>query len=69
MLKINLLEARMKELKITPYALAKGINMSYQSLNKRTRGVVDFRGKEIAKIKRVLKLTPEQVDSIFLQEN
>ena len=69
MLKVNLLEARMKELEITSYTLAKEINMSYQSLNKRTRGVVDFRGKEIAKIKRILKLTAEQVDSIFLQEN
>lgn len=69
MIKVNLLEARMKEQSIKYDDLAKQLNMSYQSLNKRIRGKVDFRLHEIKTIKDCLKLDREQTDIIFLQEN
>lgn len=69
MIKVNLLEARMKEQQIKYNDLAEVLNMSYQSLNKRVKGKVEFRLNEIAIIKKTLKLSLEQTNDIFLNDN
>ena len=69
MIKVNLLEARMKEKELKYDDLAKYLGMSYQSLHKRVKGKVDFRLNEIVHIKKFLNLGNEQIDIIFFQEN
>lgn len=69
MIKVNLLEARMKEKEVKYDDLAKVLNMSYQSLHKRVKGKVDFRLNEIVQIKKFLNLEKEQIDIIFFRED
>lgn len=69
MIKVYLLESELKKQQKVPNDLANALNISYQSLNKRMRGKVDFRLEEIRKIKKFLNLSLEQTDNIFLQEN
>lgn len=65
MIKVNLLEARMKERNVWYNDLCEHLNMEYQSLKKRTSGKVDFRLKEVNEIRKFLDLTFEQADEIF----
>ncbi len=69
MVKINLLEARMKEKEVWYDDLCKALNLCYQSLWKRINGKVEFRLREVVIIKNFLNLTLEQTDDIFLNEN
>lgn len=69
MVKVNLLEARMKEVEVKYDDLAKYLGMSYQSLHKRVKGKVDFRLNEILLIKKFLNLGYKQLDIIFFQED
>lgn len=65
MIKVNLLEARMKENNVWYQDLCECLNMCYQSLYKRVNDKVEFRLSEVNKIRRFLNLTPEQADEIF----
>lgn len=65
MIKINLLEARMKENNVWYNDLCSQLDMCYQSLHKRIKGKVEFRLSEIKVIKTYLNLTLEQADEIF----
>lgn len=65
MIKRHLLEARMKEQQLKYDDLCEALNMTYQSLHKRIKGVVDFKLKEINIIRKTLGLTSEQCDEIF----
>jgi hypothetical protein len=65
MIKVNLLEARMKEKNVWYPELCEYLNMLYQSLNKRINGKVEFRLSEVNKIRKFLDLTLEQADEIF----
>ena len=68
MIKVNLLEARMKERNVWYPEIFKCLDMSYQSLNKRLNGIVQFRLDEVNKIRKFLNLTKEQADEIFYFE-
>lgn len=48
--------------------LAKYLDLSYQSLNKKLNMHVDFKRTEIKKIKDRYNLDAEQVDYIFFQD-
>lgn len=65
MVKVNLLEARMKEKNINFNDLCTLINMSYQSLKWRLWGRTEFRRSEIIAIKNALELNMEQTIDIF----
>lgn len=66
MIKVNLLEARMKEKNVWYPELIEALGFkSYQSWWKRIKGKVDFRRKDLLKIKSFLNLTNEQLDDIF----
>lgn len=67
MIKRHLLEARMKEKQVNYDDLCEALKMTYQSLHKRIKGLVDFRLKEINKIRKYLNLTSEQADEIFYE--
>lgn len=69
MIKLNLLEARMKENEVWYNDLCKALGLCYQSLYKRITGKVEFRLSEVVAIKKFLNLTLEQTDDIFLKEN
>lgn len=65
MIKVNLLEARMKEKNVWYQDLCECLNMCYQSLYKRITNKVEFRLSEVNKIRKFLNLTGEQADEIF----
>lgn len=65
MIKVNLLEARMKEKSIWYKDLAKSIGMSYQTLKGRMWNRTQFQLKEIKAIRKILDLTNEQIIEIF----
>lgn len=65
MIKRHLLEARMKEKQLKYDDLCETLNMTYQSLHKRIKGIVDFKLKEVNIIRKTLGLTREQADEIF----
>lgn len=48
--------------------LAKYLDLSYQSLNKKLNNHVDFKRGEIRKIKERYKLDAEQIDYIFFED-
>lgn len=48
--------------------LAKFLDLSYQSLNKKLNGHVDFKRGEIKQIKERYSLDAEQTDYIFFQD-
>ena len=68
MIKVNLLEARMKEKNVWYPELCEYLDMLYQSLNKRLNGKVEFRLGEVNKIRKFLNLSKEQADEIFYFE-
>ena len=68
MIKLYLLEARMKENQVWYNDLCNALDLCYQSLWKRIKGKVDFRLNEIVKIKNFLNLTSEQVSDIFFEQ-
>lgn len=45
--------------------MAKLLNISYFSYNRKEKGTSDFTQKEITKLKIIFGLTPEEIDSIF----
>ena len=55
----------MKEKQLKYDDLCVTLNMTYQSLHKRIKGIVDFKLKEINIIRKTLGLTMEQADEIF----
>ena len=68
MIKVNLLEARMKEKNVWYPELCKCLDIHYQSLYKRINGNVEFRLGEVNKIRKFLDLSKEQADEIFYFE-
>lgn len=65
MIKVNLLEARMKEQNVWYPELCEALNLKDQPLKRRIKGKVPFTLTEVNKIRKFLNLTFEQADEIF----
>ena len=65
MIKVNLLEARMKEQNVWYPELCEALNLKMQPLKRRFKGKVPITLTEVNKIRKFLNLTFEQANEIF----
>ena len=63
-----MLEAKTKELGLTNEDVAKALNIDPSTYYRKKRGETDFYRREIRLIRKLLCLSPEEVDSIFFNQ-
>lgn len=64
---MNAVELKVEMLRnnVNQNTLAEALDITKSALSKKINGVNDFSRKDIAKLKKVLNLTPKRVDEIF----
>lgn len=67
-MKKNLLKAKVAEKGLTYKELARKLGMKYVPLENRLREDVNFTLPELVKLKKVLELTPDEFNNIFLDD-
>lgn len=67
-MKRNLLKAKVAEKGLTYKDLARKLGMKYIPFESRLREDVKFTLPELVKLKKVLELTPDEFNNIFLED-
>lgn len=65
----NLLKAARIKLGITQKKLCEELEITPSSYSKKENGLIEFRSSEIRILKKVLKLSPQQINEIFFEND
>ena len=67
-MKSNKLKAKLREYDFNYRDFSKKINSNVSSFNNKINGKIPFNSREIAKIKKILNLTNDEVVEIFINK-